>query len=942
LARPSDTLSHGIKCCARAKGSEVLYLATGKPRPFAKTAKRTGHPSVFAGVYNGSSMALASGTKLGPYEILSPLGAGGMGEVYRARDTRLGRDVALKILPESVARENDSDKERLHRFEQESRAVAALNHPNILAIHDVGQYNGTPFLVSELLEGETLRTILDDGALTQRKTIDYGVQIAHGLAAAHEKGIVHRDLKPENLFVTKDGRVKILDFGLAKLTEKSSRGAGIEGITLTSSPTAAGMVMGTASYMAPEQVRGQDVDARTDIFAFGAVLFEMLSGKRAFLRDTPVETMTAVLKEDPPELADPIHPISPALDRIVRRCLEKSPEQRFHSAKDLSFALSGLSGTETSGAARAASARRRVPTLFPALIAVALAAVAGITWFVAKRPAPQARMQFAIPVSEEVSHIALSADGSMLAFISPDENSGVPMLYVQPIGSPNATLLAGTAGATFPFWSPDGAYIAFFANGKLEKIAASGGPPQALTSVLAARGGSWGKRDVIIYAPDASSPIWRVNADGSGRAAVTDRIRAAEDSTHRWPIFLPDGNHFLFFASNFSNNKDDRTSGIYLSSLDGKEKKLVTLCHSGFGYDFSHLFYADDERQLVSVPFDTSAARVAGSPHVIASVVGFQPSTYWAALTVAENGTLIYSAIAEGAHSELTWVDRNGKELGRVGEPGIMYNVSLSPDASRVAVDISDEKANNVDIWIENTDAPGRSRFTFDPAEEVVGVWSHDGKTIAYRLNDAGGPMLELKPATGLEREKPILKDMPIDDTIPNSWSPDDQQILWTHQSQLGSQLELMPAAGGTSTRFLSGPGSQTNGQISPDGKWVAYASDESGNWEIYVTTFPGAVGKWQVSSGGGAEPRWRGDGKEIFYIGSSGMLTAVPVNTEGAFSTGAPSPLFQIHGRAAISSTDLFTYDVTKDGKRFLVNRYVKPDQIAPLNIVFNAGAQP
>ena len=329
-------------------------------------------------------MALPSGTKLGPYEILSPLGAGGMGEVYRARDSRLGRDVALKILPESVARDNDNDKERLHRFEQESRAVAALNHPNILAIHDVGQHNGTPFLVSELLEGATLRAILEDGALPQRKTTDYGVQIAHGLAAAHEKGIVHRDLKPENLFVTKDGRVKILDFGLAKLTEKSRRGAGVEGVTLTSSPTAAGMVMGTASYMAPEQVRGQDVDARTDIFAFGAVLFEMLSGKRAFLRDTPVETMTAVLKEDPPELTDPVHPISPALDRIVRRCLEKSPEQRFHSARDLSFALSGLSGTEMSSTARAAVAPRKTSTLFPALIAVALAAVAGMTWFLAR------------------------------------------------------------------------------------------------------------------------------------------------------------------------------------------------------------------------------------------------------------------------------------------------------------------------------------------------------------------------------------------------------------------------------------------------------------------------------------------------------------------------------------------------------------------------------
>jgi serine/threonine protein kinase/Tol biopolymer transport system component len=890
-------------------------------------------------------MALASGTNVGPYEILSPIGAGGMGEVYRARDTRLGRDVALKILPESFTRDksrnDDNNNDRLHRFEQESRAIAALNHPNILAIHDVGQHNGTPFLVTELLDGESLRSVLDEGALSQRKTIDYGVQIAHGLAAAHEKGIVHRDLKPENLFLTKDGRIKILDFGLAKLTENSDR-PNTDGITLTSSPTAAGIVMGTASYMAPEQVRGQEVDPRTDIFAFGAVLFEMLSGKRTFVRDTPVETMTAVLKDDPPELENPGHPISPTLDRIVRRCLEKSPEQRFHSAKDLSFALSSLSGTDSGAALRALpSTPRGIPWLLWTSIALALAAVAGVTWFLAKRPAPLARMQFGIPASGEVSHMALSRDGSMLAFVSPEENSGIPMLYVQRIGSPGATLLSGTGGATYPFWSPDGAYVAFFANGKLEKIAAAGGPPQVLASVLSARGGSWGKHDVIIYSPDATSPVWRVNADGTGRSQVTG-IAGTDDVTHRWPSFLPDGNHFLFFSSNFSNAKDDRTSGIYLSSLDGKGKKLVVLCRSSFGYDSGHLFYADDERQLVSVPFDTSTATLSGSPNVIATSVGFQPSTYWTALTVAENGTLVYNTSRGGSRSALTWIDRTGKEVGRVGEPGVMCNPSLSPDGSRVAVDISDEKANNIDIWIENVNAPGSSRFTFDPAEEVAAVWSRDGKTIAYRLNRDGRARIELKPATGLEGEREILRVSLTDDVIPNSWSPDDKQILWTRQIASGSKMYLAPVAGGESTAFLSGPGSQSNGQISPDGKWLAYASDESGNWEIYVTTFPAAAGKWQVSSGGGVEPRWRGDGKEIFYIGSTGMLTAVPVNAGTTFSTGTPTPLFQIHGRAPISSTDVFSYDVTRDGKRFLVNRYVKPEQIAPLNIVLNAASPP
>src|SRR5579863_607051 len=466
-------------------------------------------------------MALTSGTKLGPYEIQSPLGAGGMGEVYRARDTRLGRDVALKILPDSFAREPD----RLHRFEQEARSVAALNHPNILAIFDTGQENGSPYLVSELLEGETLREILDGGALPQRKAIDYGVQIAQGLAAAHEKGIVHRDLKPENIFVSKEGRIKILDFGLAKLAAK---GNAVDGVTLTSSHTAAGLVMGTAGYMAPEQVRGDAADARTDIFAFGAVLYEMLSGTRAFRRDTTAETMTAVLKEDPPELTDPGHVVSPALDRIVRRCLEKNPEQRFQSAKDLSFALSALSGSDTA-AARIAGAPSRIPAYLWISVLVAAAVATSVTWFAGHGPAASKRMEFAISVSGEVSHMALSRDGSMLAFVSPDEQSGLPFLYVQRVGSPNATLLPGTAGASYPFWSPDGVYAAFFANGKLQKVAVAGGTPQALANVQAARGGSWGSRGVIIYEPDTGSPILRVNADGSGAAPVTDRVFREDD-----------------------------------------------------------------------------------------------------------------------------------------------------------------------------------------------------------------------------------------------------------------------------------------------------------------------------------------------------------------------------------------------------------------------------
>jgi Tol biopolymer transport system component len=860
-----------------------------------------------------------------------------MGEVYRAKDTRLGRDVALKILPESFAREAD----RLRRFEQEARAVAALNHPNILAVFDIGQHDGSPFLVSELLEGDTLRAALDNGALPQRKTIEYGVQIAHGLAAAHEKGIVHRDLKPENIFITKDGRIKILDFGLAKLAQ--TFGSETNEKTMTAAHTAAGVVMGTASYMAPEQVRGEGVDPRTDIFAFGAVLYEMLSGNRAFRRDTAAETMTAVLKDDPQELTGTGRLVSPTLERIVRRCLEKSPDQRFQSARDLSFALSAFSGTETSIAARATAKPSRTPILLWLSVVLALAAGSVVTWFVARRPAPATRMQFALAVPDEmsISHMALSPDGAMLVFVSPEESSALPMLYVQRVGSSSVTLLPGTQGASYPFWSPDGAYVAFFANGKLQKMAISGGTPQVLATALAGRGGSWGKKGVIIYSPDAQSPLQRVNADGTGAAPVTQNIRTAEDNSHRWPIFLPDGDHFLFWAGNFSNLKDDRSSGIYTSSLAGKERKLVLLCHSSFGFDARNLYYADDQRQLVSIAFDTSSATVSGSTNVVANAVGYQPSTYWAAFVVAQNGTLIYNTSVGAVQSALTWIDRSGKELGHLGDPAIMANPTLSPDGGRVVLDISDPKANSVNIWIASTTGAGNSRFSFDPSEDSAGVWSRDGSMVAYRGTVASGLKLFLKRSTGLESERGIftVSHAMMDDYLPNSWSLDDKQILCTRQTAAGNHLELLPVAGGEPSRLLTSTGSETNGQISPDGKWVTYASDESGAWEIYVTSFPGAAGKWQVSRGGGAEPRWRGDGREIFYIGPNGMLIAVSVNGANTFVTGTPAPLFQIRGRAPISSTDVFTYDVTKDGKRFLVNRYVSPEHVPPLTILLQAG---
>jgi eukaryotic-like serine/threonine-protein kinase len=900
-------------------------------------------------------MTLSVGTNIGPYEILGAIGAGGMGEVYRASDTRLGREVALKIVPGAFAK----DADRLRRFEQEARAVAALNHPNILAVFDIGQHEGSPFLVSELLEGESLRDVLDRGPLTQRKTIEYGVQIAHGLAAAHEKGIVHRDLKPENVFVTKDGRIKILDFGLAKLVQTAGdEGNSVLAATMTSGPTVAGVVLGTPGYMAPEQVRGQAADARTDIFAFGAVLYEMLSGTRAFRRDTPAETMTAILREDPPEIQDATRPVSPALDRIVRRCLEKSPEQRFQSARDLSFALGALSGTDSSGfsktsAVPAVVAPRRISWQLWVPVAAALVAVAAVTWWLARRPAtPPARMQFAITVPGEVNNVAISGDGKMLAYVSPDEKSGIPMLFVQRIGIANATELAGTEGASYPFWSPDDSAIGFFANTRLDKITIGSNSVQTLARVNFGRGGTWGSKNVILYTPDPGGPVWRVNADGSGAAAAT--VANNETDSHRWPLFLPDGDHFLFLAARFGTARESAVSAIYLGSLSSKATTKLVTAQSNPGYADGALFYLDAQKALRALNFDSEKGVVSGEPRVIVDAVGYQPSVYGGEFAVASNGTVVYSATAEAAQSILTWYDASGKELGRVGEAGVQANPTLSPDGNQVTVDITDLKSNNMDVWIDEIGKGTSTRFTFDPAEETDGVWSRDGKTIAYR-SVASGSGVELKGASGLQPAKTLVKitnamknvdNAGSYDLIPNSWSADDSQLLCALQTNtqdsLGSVLVLVPASGDAITQFLPKDSSKTNGQISPDGKWVAYASNESGESEIYVTTFPGAAGKWQVSRGGGSEPRWRGDGKQIYYIGPTATLMSVPVETGGTFSSGAPAPLFQIRARAPISSTDLYTYDVTKDGKRFIVNQYLKPDHVAPLTIVQHAFAEP
>lgn len=888
-------------------------------------------------------MPLPPGTKLGPYEIVAPLGAGGMGEVFRGRDTRLDRAVAIKILTQGIA---DTPEVRL-RFEREARAVSSLNHPHICALYDVGHQDGIEYLVMEYIEGETLAARIARGPLPTPDLLRYASQIADALDKAHRQGIVHRDLKPGNVMLAKSG-AKLLDFGLAK-------GGGIlQGGDIASSPTVSqplttrGTIVGTMQYMSPEQLEGKEADARSDIFSFGAVLYEMATGKKAFEASSHASLIAAILKEEPRPLRE-LQPMTPPLlDRIVKSCLAKDPDDRPQSAHDLKMEFDWI--RESSGisdAPRAAlessAARNKAPAVMLAVGMLALvAAVALVFMFRTEKPSVD-RLEFSIPLQEEMSHLALSPDGRMLAFVSPDPASGVNMVGVQRIGSSGVSVVPGTEGASYPFWSPDDAYVAFFADGKLKKVAVSGGDPQVLATATSGRGGSWSRRGVIVFSPQASGWLWKVNADGSNAVSLTDKIFDAQIVSHRWPVFLPDGEHFLFIAVSFTNNTDNSAKGIYLGSLKGGGKRLTSLSYSNTGYANGYLFYLDEKKALRLTPFDASKGTVSGESQVVADQVGYQPSIFWGAFSVAENGTTVYNTNVGSTLSALTWYNRAGKELDRVGDIGVLANPTLSPDESRVAVDIADAKANNVNIWLSDLKRGTNSRFTFDSAEDVGGVWSRDGTLVAYRSLVVNDTNIFLKQAQGLQPAKSIFSvktgAQQMDDLDANSWSPGDKELLCTLLPAAGgSQLVLLTVLGAKMTPFLSTKSNETNGQISPDGKWVAYASNESGDWEIYVTTFPTASGKWQVSRGGGAEPRWRGDGKEIFYIGARSTLTAVPVNSAETFSSGNPAPLFHTQFRANVSSTDLYSYDVTKDGQRFLVNRYAKPPQVAPLHIVLNA----
>ena len=892
-------------------------------------------------------MPLKPGARLGPYEIVSALGAGGMGEVYRARDPRLGRDVAIKVLPGVFS----ADVDRLHRFEQEARAAAALSHPNILAVLDIGTDADAPFIVSELLEGETLRERVTAGPLAARKAIQLALAIAHGLTAAHEKGILHRDLKPENIFVTRDNRVKILDFGLAKLTQESS--GGLNSVATAPAPTQPGVVLGTVGYMAPEQVRGQPVDHRADLFALGAILYELLSARRAFSRDTAPETMTAILNEDPPDLSAAPTAVPPDLVRIVNRCLEKRPSERFQTASDLAFALQGLS--DASGVSNAASASRRPlgKAWIGWAVAVLLLAILAPLAFRRAREGPPAPGSIRFQVAPTVEfagpgNFSVSPDGRHLAFAGRGSD-GIARLWIRAMDSLEVRPLPGSEVSEFmppPFWSPDGRFVAFDAGGRLKKLDVSGGLPQTLcdlpTSV--AVGGSWNRDGDIIFGNFGG--LLRVRESGGTASPVTSLDASRKEEFHLLPTFLPDGRHFIYLRV---SPGAPEAGGIYIGTLDAKPEaqSLVRLMPYEIGVSYAAATNSGPGRllflregTLIAQPFDERRRALAGEPVPVAERVGsFRDGAFF---SVSANDVLVYRPA--DTDSQLTWFDRQGVVAGRASEPGGFRDVALSPDGTRaVASRTNPLDTTKADLWLfDLTRGSGATRLTLGGGIAEFPIWSPDGTRIVFTFNKS---VLRQKLASGEGDDEEWLRSNSASILSANSWSPDGRFLLYTEPVASASRpasfdLGVLPGHERKPVPFIRDTRgfNEEQARFSPMGRWVAYVSNQSGVQEVYIREFTsdfssGSAGTGEsvlVSRGGGTAPRWRGDGRELFYLAPGGKLMAVDVISSPRFQSGTPSPLFQ-------TPAGTLDVDVAADGKRFLLVTPAGPSASVPFTVVLN-----
>ncbi len=832
-----------------------------------------------------------------------------MGEVYRAKDTKLKREVALKVLPESFA----NDPERMARFQREAEVLAALNHPNIAQIYGVEERA----LVMELVPGESLK-----GPLPLETALNYAKQIADALEAAHDKGIVHRDLKPANIMITPAGVVKVLDFGLAAVAQASDSSDPGNSPTLTISPTRAGMILGTAAYMSPEQARGKAVDKRADIWAFGVVLYEMLTGQRLFEGETVSDTLAQVLTKKPEWERVP-----PKVRRLLEACLQKDPKLRLQAIGDWRLLL------------EEAPAQPVQPARWPWIAAAGLFLLTtlsvSVLHFREKPPVQQSlRYQISPPGTAAAQFLKLSPDGRQLAFVT--NNGGRNQVWVRAMDKIEARALAGTDGATFPFWSPDGKYLGFFTEGKLKKIAVEGGPLQTLCDASDGRGGTWNRDGVILFAPSSVNRIFRVAAAGGTPVAVADRSAGEGD---RFPAFLPDGVHFLY---SLGSVKPDAT-GVWVGSLDGSAAVHVLPDVTNALYvppaapgASGHLLFRRDGT-LMAQPFDAKRLKITGDVFPVSEQVADSISNQsYAEFSVSENGILVYNSGNSAVARELVWLDRSGKRLGSVGKAASFRDLAISPDEKTLAAQIGTSSGS--DIWLQDMGRGVFSRFTFRSGISKSPVWSPDGSHLIFSSQTAATSSFDIyqKPAAGNGQEEPLLRAAVAG--YSEDWSPDGKWLVYQQTSlKTGRDLWLLPLTGERKPiPYLQTPFDETGGKFSPDGKWMAYQSNDSGGFQIYVQTVPLSGAKYQISSSGGTEPQWRRDGKELFYVSADQKLTAVPVKLGATVEAGTPQPLFPVFP-TGISGTRV--YAPMLDGQRFLVNAPAGGEAAlaAPITVVTN-----
>jgi len=853
-------------------------------------------------------MSLTSGTNLGPYQILAVIGAGGMGEVYRARDTKLKREVALKVLPEEFAR----DSGRMSRFQREAEMLASLNHPNIAAIYGVEERA----LVMELVEGETLPC-----PVPLDTTLAYARQIAEALEYAHEKGVIHRDLKPANIKVTPEGTVKLLDFGLAKAVEDPSwrDDDPSNSPTLAPSATNVGMIMGTAAYMSPEQASGKPADRRSDIWSFGVVLFEMLAGKPAFTGESVTDTLASVLKLDPDWNALP-DSTPESIRKLVQRCLTRDRKQRLQAIGEARIAIEQYRSDPKShleGGSHPPARSSRLRSILAAVTAAALGLVSLMYFREPRMEAPALHYTIGIPENSSVLEFAVSPDGRYVVIAA--AVNGKSQLWLRALGELEAQPMQFTEDATGPFWSPDSQDIGFFAQGKLKKIPVTGGPALPLCNASERVGGSWSRDGVILF--DTSEGLQRVLATGG---AVTSVIKG--DRTYRFPEFLPDGRHFLYTIA----GRSPRQNAVHWGSLDGSQDQAVL--EDAPGSVFAPLAPSSDdgyllflrEDTLVGQRFNAASGQTAGGEFTVAEGVALNPRGPYTPVSVSDDGMLVYWNSKAADPNSIAWFDRSGKPRGLLGASGSIAQPSISPNEEMVAFIRS--IATGSDLWLwDRARGTEDKRLTNDLSRNTAPIWSPHSDRIVFRSERDKGPGdLYWKYVNGSGQEELLLKS--ASNKIPSQWSSDGKSIVYSDSGVNNWDILLLPLGEDGKANGKPKPLVQTSfrdvqGQLSPDSHWLAYTSNESGQNEIYVKSFPdGAVTK-KISLSGGVQPRWGGtNGKELFFVAGGKMMVVTAKTVSGpvmSFEAGTPMPLFDVH---LDEDGIAIRYDVTRDGMLFLV----------------------